>query len=215
MVFLGNKVKITTSKTMNDERNENGKDLQQPQILNLDDDFSLIKRFIEGDESTFNVLVQRHKEKVRNIIYLTLSRQDAVDDIAQEVFLTVYKNLGRFRFESQFTTWLYRITVNKCRDHLRKMKIRNIFTPIKESETELGYTTRPEDRDTAEIVREAISKLPEKLRVPLLLKDIEGLSYQEISEAVNCEIGTVKSRIFRAREGLRNILKPYEQELMA
>jgi RNA polymerase sigma-70 factor (ECF subfamily) len=95
------------------------------------------------------------------------------------------------------------------------MKIRNIFTPIKDSEIELGYTTRPEDRDTAEIVREAISKLPEKLRVPLLLKDIEGLSYQEISEAVNCEIGTVKSRIFRAREGLRNILKPYEQELMA
>ncbi len=200
---------------MNDKKNENGKDLQQPQILNLDDDFSLIKRFIEGDEATFNILVQRHKEKVRNIIYLTISRQDSVDDISQEVFLTVYKNLKRFRFESQFTTWLYRITVNKCRDHLRKMKIRNIFTPIKDSEIELGYTTRPEDRDTAEIVREAISKLPEKLRVPLLLKDIEGLSYQEISEAVNCEIGTVKSRIFRAREGLRNILKPYEQELMA
>lgn len=215
VLFLGNKVKITASKTMNEKRNENGKDLPQPQILNLDDDFSLIKRFIEGDESTFNTLVQRHKEKVRNIIYLTLSRQDAVDDIAQEVFLTVYKNLKRFRFESQFTTWLYRITVNKCRDYLRKMKIRNIFTPIKDSEYELGYTTRPEDKDTAEIVREAISKLPEKLRVPLLLKDIEGLSYQEISEAVDCEIGTVKSRIFRAREGLRNILKPYEQELMA
>lgn len=190
------------------------KKLQQPQILNLDDDFSLIKRFIEGDEYTFNTLVQRHKEKVRNIIYLTLGNHDMVDDIAQEVFLTVYKNLGSFRFESQFTTWLYRITVNKCKDQLRKMKIRSIFTPIKESEEELGYTSSPENSDVREIVQKAISKLPEKLRVPLLLKDIEGLSYQEIAESVQCEIGTVKSRIFRAREGLRNMLKPYQEELM-
>ncbi len=190
------------------------KELQQPQILNLDDDFSLIKRFIEGDEYTFNTLVQRHKEKVRNIIYLTLGNHDMVDDIAQEVFLTVYKNLGSFRFESQFTTWLYRITVNKCKDQLRKMKIRSIFTPIKESEEELGYTSSPENSDVREIVQKAIAKLPEKLRVPLLLKDIEGLSYQEIAESVQCEIGTVKSRIFRAREGLRNMLKPYQEELM-
>ena len=191
------------------------KELQHPQILNLDDDFSLIKRFIEGDESTFNTLVQRHKEKVRNIIYITLNNHDLVDDIAQEVFLTVYKNLNNFRFESQFTTWLYRITVNKCKDHLRKMKIRNIFSPIKDSEEELGYTIHPENMDISEIVQKAIAKLPEKLRVPLLLKDIEGLSYQEIAESVQCEIGTVKSRIFRAREGLRELLKPYEQELRA
>ncbi len=191
------------------------KELQHPQILNLDDDFSLIKRFIEGDESTFNTLVQRHKEKVRNIIYITLNNHDLVDDIAQEVFLTVYKNLNNFRFESQFTTWLYRITVNKCKDYLRKMKIRNIFSPIKDSEEELGYTIHPENMDISEIVQKAIAKLPEKLRVPLLLKDIEGLSYQEIAESVQCEIGTVKSRIFRAREGLRELLKPYEQELRA
>ncbi len=189
-------------------------EVQYPQILNLDDDFSLIKRFIEGDESTFNVLMLRHKEKVRNIIYLTLNNHELVDDIAQEVFITVYKNLGRFRFESQFTTWLYRITINKCKDHLRKIRIRSIFTAISDSDNEPGYTTSPEDKDTAEIVRAGISKLPEKLRVPLLLKDIEGLSYQEIAEAVQCEIGTVKSRIFRARESLRNILKPYERELL-
>ncbi len=191
------------------------KELQYPQILNLDDDFSLIKRFIEGDESTFNTLVQRHKEKVRNIVYLTLGNHDVVDDIAQEVFLTVYRNLNNFRFESQFTTWLYRITVNKCKDHLRKVKIRSIFSPLKDNEEEPEYTPSPESRDTAEIVQKAIAQLPEKLRVPLLLKDIEGLSYQEIAETVQCEIGTVKSRIFRAREGLRTILKPYEQELMS
>lgn len=193
---------------------KNDEDLPLPQILNLDDDFSLIKRFIEGDESVFSILVQRHKEKVRNIIYLTLSNHELVDDIAQEVFLTVYKNLGRFRFESQFTTWLYRVTVNKCKDHLRKMKIRHIFLPIKDSDEDPGYETSPETEDIKEIVHKAIEKLPDKLRIPLLLKDIEGLSYQEIAESVQCEIGTVKSRIFRAREGLKNLLKPYEQELL-
>ena len=137
-----------------------------------------------------------------------------MDDIAQDVFITVYRNLNHFRFESQFTTWLYRITVNKCKDYMRKIKIRNIFTPLKEAEEKTGDTTTPESSDISGIVQKAIGRLPEKLRVPLLLKDIEGMSYQEIAETVQCEIGTVKSRIFRAREGLRNILKPYEEELM-
>ena len=184
-----------------------------PRILEIDDDFSLIKRFIEGDETTFRTLIYRHKEKVRNIVYLTMNYSDSVDDIAQEVFITVYKNLKYFRFESQFTTWLYRITINKCRDHLRKLKIRNIFTPVKDIEEVHGYNHINENMDIPDIVRKAISKLPEKLRIPLLLKDIEGFSYQEIADTVQCEIGTVKSRIFRARESLRNILKPYEGEL--
>ena len=184
-----------------------------PRILEIDDDFSLIKRFIEGDETTFRTLVYRHKEKVRNIVYLTMNYSDSVDDIAQEVFITVYKNLKYFSFESQFTTWLYRITINKCRDHLRKLKIRNIFTPVKDIEEVHGYNHINENMDIPDIVRKAISKLPEKLRIPLLLKDIEGFSYQEIADTVHCEIGTVKSRIFRARESLRNILKPYEGEL--
>jgi len=191
------------------------KDLQNAQILNLDDDFSLVKRFIDGDESAFAVLVQRHKEKIRNIIYLTMNNSNSVDDIAQDVFLTVYRNLNNFRFESQFTTWLYRITVNKCKDYMRKIKIRNIFTPIKEAEGKTEDIITPESNDISAIVHKAIGKLPEKLRVPLLLKDIEGMSYQEIAETVQWEIGTVKSRIFRAREGLKDILKPYEEELMS
>lgn len=199
---------------MNKNYKENKEDLYQAQILNLDDDFSLIKRFIEGDESAFSILMTRHKEKVRSIVFITVNNHDVVDDISQEVFLIVYKNLNKFRFESQFTTWLYRITVNKCKDYLRKMKIRSIFSPINEWKHELGYTPNQENIDIKEIVQNAISKLPEKLRIPLLLKDIEGLSYQEIAESIQCEIGTVKSRIFRAREGLKNILKPYEQELM-
>jgi RNA polymerase sigma-70 factor (ECF subfamily) len=190
------------------------KELQYPQILQLDDDFSLIQKFIEGDETTFKTLVHRHKDKIRNIIYLMLGTNDSVDDIAQDVLITVYKNLKNFRFESQFSTWLYRITVNKCKDHLRRVKIRSIFIPITNDAEHPSYTPSGENREVSEIVQKAIAQLPEKLRVPLLLKDIEGLSYQEISEAVNCEIGTVKSRIFRAREGLRNLLKPYETELM-
>lgn len=196
-------------KTKNSE-----KDLQNAQILNLDDDFSIVKRFIDGDESVFAVLVQRHKEKVRNIIYLTMNNSNSVDDIAQDVFLTVYRNLNSFRFESQFTTWLYRITVNKCKDHMRKIKIRNIFTPINEAENKSDESISSEMTDISGIVQRAIGKLPEKLRVPLLLKDIEGMSYQEIAETVQCEMGTVKSRIFRAREGLKNLLRPYEEELM-
>ncbi|MGA9290958.1 MAG: sigma-70 family RNA polymerase sigma factor [Ignavibacteriaceae bacterium] len=190
-------------------------ELQNPQILSLDDDFSLIKRFIDGEESIFRIIVQRHKEKVRNIIYLTLGTNGDVDDIAQEVFITVYKNLNQFKFQAQFTTWLYRVTVNKCKDHLRKMKIRKIFSPIKDSDKEAGYNISVEETNTAELVQDAIKKLPDKLRIPLLLKDIEGFSYQEIAETVQCEIGTVKSRIFRAREGLKYLLKPYEQELMS
>jgi len=116
------------------DKKNTDKDLQNAQILNLDDDFSLVKRFIDGDEESFSVLIQRHKEKVRNIIYLTMNSSNSVDDIAQDVFLTVYRNLNNFRFESQFTTWLYRVTVNKCKDYMRKIKIRNIFTPIKEAE---------------------------------------------------------------------------------
>jgi len=192
---------------------DKNKDLQQTQILELDDDFSLIKRFIDGDGSVFQLLVKRHREKVRNIIYLTISSSSSVDDIAQEVFITVYKNLKHFRFESQFTTWLYRITVNKCKDHLRKINVRKIFVPIKEAVREPGGGLDIENKDISNIVMSAISKLPVKLRVPLVLKDIEGFSYQEISESLQCEMGTVKSRIFRAREGLRSILKPMESEL--
>lgn len=194
---------------MDYEQKEN---MQQPKILSLDDDFSLIKRFIDGDELVFSELLKRHKEKVRNIIYLTLSNTDGVDDIAQEVFITVYRHLKGFRFESQFTTWLYRITINKCKDHLRKKNIRSIFLPLKDEEP--VFESINEDTDIKHIVRSAIAILPDKLRIPLVLKDLEGFSYQEIADTMECEIGTVKSRIFRAREALKKELKPLEKELM-
>jgi len=190
------------------------KDLQQPQISSIDDDYLIIRQFIDGDKSAFQVLVKRHKEKVRNIVYLTMNNSALVDDIAQEVFITVYKNLKHFRFESQFTTWLYRITVNRCKDYLRRMNVRKIFSPLDEGYEVSEYSTPAENNDISKIVMDAISKLPAKLKMPLILKDIEGFSYQEISETLNCEMGTVKSRIFRGREKLKEILQPLEKELM-
>ena len=193
---------------------EKEKDLQQLQILSIGDDYSIIRQFIDGDKSAFQVLVKRHKEKVRNIIYMTMNNSALVDDIAQEVFITVYKNLKHFRFESQFTTWLYRVTVNRCKDYLRRINVRKIFSPIEDGYDVSEYSTPAESNDISKIVMDAISKLPVKLRMPLILKDIEGFSYQEISETLKCEMGTVKSRIFRGREKLKEILQPLEKELM-
>ena len=137
-----------------------------------------------------------------------------MDYIAQDVFITVFRNINKFRYESQFSTWLYRITINKCKDHLRRQKIRSIFSPFKETDEEEITVNPVEDVDVSGIVQKAVSKLPEKLRTPLVLKEIEGMSYQEISETLDCEIGTVKSRIFRAREGLKKLLEPYQKELL-
>ena len=178
-----------------------------------DEDFILIENFKKGDENSFTELMIKHKEKVRNLVYLTLGDVDYVDDISQDVFISVYHKLKEFRFESKFTTWLYRITVNKCRDYLRKKKVRSIFVSIKEIDYNKGFKANPDSIEIPGLVRKAISKLPEKLKIPLVLRDIKGFSYQEIADELNCEVGTVKSRIFRARESLKVILAPYQNEL--
>lgn len=199
---------------MNSQEKQPEGEMEQPKILTLDDDFSLIKRFNEGEKEVFRILINRHKEKVRNIVFITLSEIDAIDDISQEVFITVFKNLKNFRYESQFTTWLYRITINKCKDYLRKKRVRRIFSSVDE-DYNYRSTEIDENNDVRMIVRKAIDKLPDKLRIPMILRDIEGLSYQEISESLELDLGTVKSRIFRARESLRKNLEPMKKELLA
>lgn len=195
------------------------KDQEQLQLNDAtddkDQDFALIRSFIKGDESTFRTLVIRHKEKVRNLVFITLGDAEFVDDISQDVFISIYHKLREFRFESKFTTWLYRITVNKCRDYLRKKRVRSIFVPIKDSDTEYGTGPFSENVDVPNLVRSAIEKLPEKLKIPLVMRDIEGLSYKEIADKLGTEVGTIKSRIFRARESLKVILEPYQKELRA
>lgn len=177
------------------------------------EDFSLIEKFNNGDEAAFSKLVYKHKDKVRNLVYLTLGDNDYIEDISQDVFIKVYNKLEEFRFQSKFTTWLYRITVNKCRDHLRKKQVRSIFVPIGESTKEPSTRIKTENIDVPNLVRKGIAKLPDKLRTPLIYRDIDGLSYKEIADKLECEVGTIKSRIFRARESLKIILEPYEQEL--
>jgi RNA polymerase sigma-70 factor, ECF subfamily len=178
-----------------------------------EEDFELIRRFIKGDETTFRTLVIKHKEKVRNLVFLTLGDAEYVDDISQDVFISVYHKLNEFRFESKYTTWLYRITVNKCRDYLRKKRVRSIFVPIKDTDTEYGTGPFSENVDIPNLVRKAIEKLPEKLRIPLVKRDIDGFSYKEIADELGTEVGTVKSRIFRGRETLKVLLEPYQREL--
>ncbi|MCA0388796.1 MAG: RNA polymerase sigma factor [Bacteroidetes bacterium] len=197
---------------------QNNEDMPQPaqNIFSLQDDFALIQAFKDGEESAFKDLVVRHKEKVRNLIYLNLGNTSSIDDISQDVFLSVYRKLKQFRFQSQFTTWLYTITINKIRDHVRKQKIMSIFSAFNGDEGDNlpdsgGYK---DNFDINEMVRDAVAKLPQKLREPLILRDFEGLSYQEISETTGTDIGTVKSRIFRAREALKKILEPWREELI-
>jgi RNA polymerase sigma-70 factor (ECF subfamily) len=178
-----------------------------------DQDFILIRAYIDGDEAAFEKLLLLHKDKVRNLIFLTLGDSEFVDDIIQDVFISVYHKIKEFRFESKFTTWLYRITVNKCRDYLRKKRVRSIFTPIKDSHENIQSSAMRTDVDIPQLVRKAIERLPEKLRIPLILRDMDGFSYSEIAEKLDCEVGTVKSRIFRARESLKALLEPYQREM--
>ncbi len=191
--------------------------LEEKNNLNIDNenekDFELIRLFNNGDESAFTKLIMRHKEKVKNLCYVTLGDSDSIDDIMQDVFINVYKHLDSFRFEAKFSTWLYRITVNKCRDFLRKKKVRSVFVPI-DNQYNL-HTQNPRlDRepDLPHLLNAAIERLPEKLRLPLIMRDVEGFSYKEIADKLQLEIGTVKSRIFRARETLRALLEPYRQD---
>ena len=173
-------------------------------------DFQLIKAFNEGDDDAFQKLILKHKEKVRNLIYLTLGNTDYIDDIMQDVFIKVYNSLGSFRFESKFSTWLYKITVNKCKDHLKKKYVRKVIVPLDEQINLRSHDGRHNaEPDLAHLLKTAIDKLPPKLREPLILRDVEELSYQEIADKMGLQLGAVKSRIFRARATLRAMLEPY------
>jgi len=184
-------------------------------LTKTQDDKTLIERFNQGDENAFKILVIKHKERVRNLVAYTINNQHQADDLTQEVFIKVYKNLSKFRHEAKFTSWMYTITLNVCRDEMRKKGLKRFFnyTPI-ENTSGLGSFDPYERMDIKQMVQQAISQLPEKLRLPLYLKDIEGFTYEDISQMVGCEMGTVKSRLFRAREALREILKPLKDQLL-
>lgn len=183
-------------------------------------DLDLIEAFQGGDEKAFETLVKRYQDRLFNMIFGMLRNHHEAEDVFQEVLIKVYKRLKDFRGESGFFTWLYRVGVNATWDHLRKRQRRPAFSleaaieekrlsPKKLADKAAGPGTKAQWSDEVALVRAALEELNPKHRVILVLKEEEGLSYEEIARVLRCSIGTVESRIFRAREKLRKKLEPY------
>jgi RNA polymerase sigma-70 factor (ECF subfamily) len=188
------------------------------------DEAALIDRCRKGDSAAFDCLVSAHAPRVFNLAYRMLgSRQDA-EDAAQEAFLRAYSSLGKFRQGAKFSTWLHRITVNVCLDELKRRGSRpQPFSSLQDEQR--GNPAEPTEilcpagsgQDPAEIavrraeqeeIEQALFSLPAHQRAVVVMCDIEGLTYEEAAEALNTGVGTVKSRLHRARERLRQLLAP-------
>ena len=187
-----------------------------------DADQLLVDRVKSGDQQAFNLLVRKYERKVFRLISRLVRDPAEVEDVAQEAFIKAYRALPQFRGDSAFYTWLYRIAVNTAKNPLVAQGRRPIPLSDTLSEDEDGESFGREDvvsdnqtpdaellsRQIAETVNRAIEALPQDLRTAVTLREIEGLSYEEIAEAMNCPIGTVRSRIFRAREAIAQQLRP-------
>jgi RNA polymerase sigma-70 factor (ECF subfamily) len=175
----------------------------------------LIRLSQEGNGEAFGLLVERYKAKVFNLASSWTQDRAAADDLAQEIFIKAYFSLPKFKFKSEFGTWLYRIAVNHIKDYLRKKKTRLKEIPLEEGKKILTAENegRLEDEQVEEkrraLVQAALQHLPEKHRIILTLRDIQGLSYEEISCVLRLSPGTVDSRLFRARKKLREKLAAY------
>ncbi len=187
-----------------------------------DSDAMLVERTVAGDQKAFELLVIKYQRRIQRLIGRMVRDVDLVEDIAQETFIRAYRALAQFRGEAQFYTWLYRIAVNTAKKALMELKrnptvSENSFKSDDDDETsplenELTSSETPEavlaGKEIAEMVNAAMEALPEELRQAITLREIEGLSYEEIADAMNCPIGTVRSRIFRAREAISERIKP-------
>ena len=192
-------------------------------MLNPDPDAALVERVKQGDVRAFELLVVKYQRRIERLIGRMVRDVDLVADIAQETFIRAYRALPQFRAESAFYTWLYRIAVNTAKKALVDMKRDPVMTYTSlqgsddDDETYRGGM-EPTDGETPEAllaskeiaatVNAAIAALSEDLRQAITLREIEGLSYEEISDVMNCPIGTVRSRIFRAREAIAERLRP-------
>lgn len=180
----------------------------------MDADRDLVKAAAAGDRDAFDDLVRRYQGQIVNLARAMTAADGDVDDIAQEVFVRVWRSLGSFRGESAFRTWLYGIALNVIRTHRgRRSKLRALFwSAPAASEVDPVDQARDEDPGIEHkiMLRDAIDRalklLPEELRDALVLRDVQGLEYREIAETLGVPIGTVESRIFRARQRLRPLL---------
>ncbi|MEB5775310.1 MULTISPECIES: RNA polymerase sigma factor RpoE [Aeromonas] len=182
-------------------------------------DEQLVERVQRGDKNAFNLLVRKYQHKVVNLVARYVNNPGDVPDVAQEAFIKAYRALPTFRGESAFYTWLYRIAVNTAKNYLTSQGRRPPSSDVEVDEAEyygggeaLQEVATPENLAlTDEIKRTvftAIEALPEDLRTAITLREMEGLSYEEIAEIMDCPVGTVRSRIFRAREAIDKKLQP-------
>jgi len=179
----------------------------------------LVERVQQGDRSAFDVLVLRYQHKVVKLVMRYVRDQAEALDVTQEAFLKAYRALPGFRGDSAFYTWLYRIAINTAKNHLVAAKRRpldydlDLQNPdqyemhgrLKDGDTPEGALLSEEIRET---VNQAIEALPNDLRTAIMLRELEGMSYEEIASAMECPVGTVRSRIFRAREAIDKRLRP-------
>ncbi len=191
-----------------------------------DSDAMLVQRTLAGEQRAFDLLVIRYQRRVERLIGRMVRDVDLVQDIAQETFVRAYRALGQFRGDAQFYTWLYRIAVNTAKKQLLELKRDPLVFQSQLSSGEDDETSSPErelnaqvadaetpdavlaSKEIAEAVNAALEALPEELRMAITLREMEGMSYEEIAQALECPIGTVRSRIFRAREAISQRIKP-------
>lgn len=174
----------------------------------VDTDKALLVRTMDGDTKAFDLLVKKYQGNISNVVSRYIQDFDAVKDVVQETFIRAYKALNSYRFESQFYTWLYRIAVNASYNYLKSN--RSWMTKVSTQGEDFAYEQtasrilEPElsksNDELKTFILKAVSSLPIELRTVLLLREREGLNYEQIAETIGCELGTVKSRIFRARE---------------
>jgi len=179
-------------------------------------DEELIARFQDGDEYAFEEIVHRYKDRLLNFVFRFLGQMDEAEDIVQDTFLKVYKKKNAYQNIARFSTWIYTIAGNLAKTELRKRKRRRMFSisskGVDEKEYELPSGNRTPEEETEslfneKIIQGAIEKLHEKFRTVIILRDIQELSYDEISKIIGVPLGTVKSRVNRARLKLREMLK--------
>jgi RNA polymerase sigma-70 factor (ECF subfamily) len=191
-----------------------------------DSDIMFVQRTLGGEQRAFELLVIKYQRRVERLVGRMVRDSDLVQDIAQETFIRAYRALAQFRGDAQFYTWLYRIAVNTAKKQLMELKrdpliFQSQMKSMDDDETSSSERERnsngsdnetPEavlaSKEIAQAVNAAMDALPEELRMAITLREIEGLSYEEIAQALECPIGTVRSRIFRAREAISNRIKP-------
>lgn len=183
-----------------------------------ENDRSLLAKARVGDIEAFEELIESYRKKVFNIALRMVGNREDASDLAQEVFIRIFKSLKSFKEESQFSTWVYRITTNVCLDHIRKNKKTNNVSleeeiELSENSVKKQYSDASpspdiiaERNEVRRIISSAVRLLPEDHRSVIVLRDIQGFSYEEISKILNCPEGTVKSRLNRARQILRERL---------